>query len=913
MPAPRRSDEPSAATGAVVDTTGGGLTPQLPAPPRLARWLVRRSAPGTTREAMLGDLEEEFHGILETDGRRSALRWYWRQALRSLGPNLARRRQLSVTFSRGGGGMDGMTRDLRYALRALLRRPLFSSVIAITLGLGIGANTVILSAVNGMILRPFPFPEPDRVVGVGTAYPRNGQDLGFFENASPAEFEDVRAQATSLEDVVAFDLGNRQIAGDGLPQNVFTAFWWGDPLKTIGMAPFLGRGFTAEEVRTGSPAAMLSHRLWRQRFGADSSMVGGIIAVNGEPHELVGIVPPGVLFYGADLWTVMPVSPSAYARERRQFEILGRVREGSTLAAVNGELETIARRTEATFASALPEYTGWRMEARTWTDISVATLRPAGLVLTGAVGFLLLLVCTNVANMLLSRAQGRRREMAVRTALGAGRGRLLRQLLTESTALALAGGALGLLLAVVGIRGVRALLATVGLPLPGEVRLDAPVLVFSVVVIVATGLLFGLAPALHASRARPGATLRSEGGGATGSRSRQALQRVFVAVEVALALVLLAGGGLLVNTLMRLNRVDPGFDAAHLLTMRLTVPREKYTSDEIQALFQDLSARVEELTGVRHAAAATQVPGVAFSRRNFTAEGTTLVSGAPVPRALATVATRGYFDAVGTPIVRGRGFTPQDGPGGAPVAVLNESAARLLFPGENALGRRIRSGGPDEEERPWFEVVGIAADVHNHGLDQPPEPEVYVAQEQIGGGNQLFLLVRTEGEPGTVLPAIRDVVRAVDPEQPVYAIATAHERYAAANAPRRATAVALGVFSAFALLLAGVGIYAVVSYAVSERTREIGLRMALGAEAGRVRRLVVAQALLPVGVGIGAGLALAMLVGRGLSGLLYGISGTDPATLAIMTVLLFGVAVTASWLPARRASRLDPVRALAIE
>jgi predicted permease len=861
---------------------------------------------------MLGDMEEEFRELAEERGVRAARRWYWRQALRSAGPNLGRRRETHGPTRVGGGAMEGFGKDVRYALRAIARKPAFSAVITLTLALGIGANTVIFSAVNGMILNPFPFPDANRIVGVGTAYPRNGQDLGFFENASPAEFEDVRDQATSLEGVIAFDLGNRQIMGDGPPENVFTAFWWGDPLRTLGMDAHLGRGFTDEEVRIGAPAAMLTHRLWQQRFGADSSLVGSTIAVNGEPYTLVGVAPAGVLFYGADLWTVMPVAPSAYPRDRRQFQILGRVRRDAGLAAVDAELEAIARRTEASWGGEFPEYRGWRIEARTWTEINVASLRPAGLILTGAVGFLLLLVCTNVANMLLARAQSRRREIAVRTALGAGRGRLLRQLLTESVVLAAAGGLLGLGVAALGLTGVRAFLGSLGLPIPGEPRLDATVLAFTALVSLATGLLFGLAPALQAVRGSAGTTLRAEGGGATGSRSRQALQRVFVGVEVALAIVLLVGGGLLVSTLLQIRRVDPGFDADHLLTMRLTVPPQRYAPDETQAFFQELTRRVGALSGVRGAAAALQVPGAAFSRRNFTAEGALPRSDGPVPRALATIATNGYFDAVGIPILAGRGFADGDGPGGAPVAVLNESAARLLFPGEDPLGRRIRLGGPDEVESPWFQVVGVAADVRNRGLDLPPEAEVYALQEQFGqDANQLFLLVRTDGDPRALLPAVQDVVAGLDPEQPIYAIATARERYASGNAARRATAVFLGIFSAFALMLAAVGIYAVVSYAVTERTREIGLRLALGARAGEVRRLVVAQALLPVLIGASVGLGLAVLAGRGMAGLLYGVTGTDPATLGTVTALLLCVALVASWIPATRASRLDPLSALA--
>lgn len=805
--------------------------------------------------------------------------------------------------------MEGFVKDLATGGRALVRRPLFSLAVVVTLALGIGANALIFTAVDGTVLRPFPFPEPDRIVGVGTGYPRIGQALRWFEHASPAEFRDIARASRTLEDVAAFDLGNRRIAGDGPPTNTFTAFWWGDALRTLGMRAWLGRGFSDAEIARGDAVAVLSHRLWAERFGADSTLVGRSVSVNDHPHTVVGVAPPGVTLYGADLWTTMPVAPEEFPRDRRQFQILARIAPGATLAAVNAELDEIAGRVTREHGAEFPEYDGWQVVARTWTDINVAGVRTQALVLLAAVGFLLLLVCTNVANMLLARARGRRQELAVRTALGAGRLRLVRQLLVESGVLAAVGGALGLLLAAVGARGIRSVIALAGLPLPGEVSLDGRVVAFTALVTGGAALLFGIVPAMHAVRASTAGTLRTEGAGLTPSRSRQRIQRAFVAVEVAVALVLLVGGGLLVNTLIRVSRVDPGFDADALLTMRLTVPPERYPGDAMQLFFQDLVDEVEGLSGVEAAAATLQYPGVAFSRRNFWPEGRVDDEGT-VPRALATLTTRGYFEAVGIPLLRGRGFTPADGPGSAPVAVLNESAARLLFPGEDPLGRRVQLDGP-APEAPWFTVVGVVRDVRNVGLDTPPAPEVYASHEQAGrSSNQLFLVVRTAGEPYEALPRIRDTVRGLDPEQPVYSIATVRERFESGTGTQRALALFLGAFAAAALVLASVGIYAVVSHGVGERTREIGLRMALGARGRAIRGLVVTQALVPVAVGIVTGLVLGVLAARGLEGVLFEVSTTDPLTLAGVTLLLAGVAATAAWIPARRASRLDPVAAL---
>ncbi len=806
--------------------------------------------------------------------------------------------------------MEGWMRDVGTGIRALVRRPGFSLAVVATLALGIGANTLIFTAVDGTVLRPFPFPEPDRIVGVGTGYPRIGRDLSWFEHASPAEYRDVAGTSRTLQDLVAFDLGNRRIAAGGVPTNTFTAFWWGDALRTLEMPAWLGRGFSDRETADGDAVAVLSHRLWAERFGADSTLVGRTVQVNDEPYTVVGVAPPGVLFYGADLWLPMPIAPDEFPRDRRQFQMVGRIAPGASLEGVNAELAEITRRVAREHAAEFPEYDGWQAVARTWTDINVAGVRTQALILLGAVGFLLLLVCTNVANMLLARARGRRQELAVRTALGAGRVRLFRQLVVESAVLAGVGGAGGLLLAAWGTRGIRSVVAVAGLGLPGEVALDLRVLAFTAAVTGAAALLFGVVPAVHAVNASTAGTLRTEGAGLTPSRSRQRLQRTFVTVEVAVALVLLVGGGLLANTLVRVSRVDPGFDADGLLTMRLTVPPERYPGDAMQLFFQELVDAVEGLPEVASAAATLQYPGVAFARRNFWPEGR-VEGDAPVPRTLATLTTRDYLDVVGIPLVQGRGFTVADGPGAAPVAVVNESAARLLFPGEDPVGRRIQLEGP-AADAPWFTVVGVAADVRNVGLDTPPAAEVYASHEQAGrGSNQLFLVVRTTvDDPYDALAGIRTVVQGLDPEQPVYSVATVRERLQARNGTQRALALFLGAFAAAALVLASVGIYAVVSHGVGERTREIGLRMALGAGRGSIRGLMVGEALVPVGAGVVAGLVLGVVAARGLEEMLFGITAADPGTLAAVTVLLLAVATTAAWLPARRASRLDPVEAL---
>lgn len=886
----------------------------------LARLLVQITAPRDRAEAMVGDLEEEYAGRHRAGGSARATWWLLRQALVSVGPNLRTRMQRAhrarngsteaLGGRRGGGLASSLLQDVGSSLRTVVRRPLFSAVLVLTLAAGIGATTTVFSVVHGLVLSPFPFPQADRVVGVGNAFPRLGTGLEFFEALSPLEYLDVKENTSTLRDVVAWDMGHRQIDTEGPPRNVFTAFWWGDPLRTVGMRAYLGRSFTDEEVRTGAPVAMLSHRLWTNRFATDSSMVGGTISINGTPHTLVGIVPEGVLFFGTDLWTPMPADPLIFPRNRRQFQVMGRIRDGADLGAVNRELASVARNLEEAHAAEFEEYAGWRLEARPWAAASSGPVRTPALALLAAVGLVLLLVCANVANLLLGRAGRRRHEMAVRSALGAGRNRLLRQLLAESLLLSLAGGALGLVVASLGIRGFRGFLERTGVSMfVGDIALDGPVLAFAAAVAVGTGLLFGLVPALHAAGTGLRTHLQGEGRGGTSPASRQRIQRFFIGLETALALALLAGSGLLLNSLARLQAVDPGVDVDRVLTMRLTLPQERYAgSEEIRVFFQTLIDRTAALPGVEGAAVMNQVPPLTFSSSRVQVEGSVADSEGTLPTALTTVVTAGAFDALGVPLLAGRAFTTDDEAGSGPVAVVNQAAARRLFPDGDPIGWRFRLG--EGGEGPWLRVVGVVEDARNRGLEREPDPEVFGLLAQVPAGNQLRLVLRTSGDPTRLLPAVRQIVQEMDPDQPIYAVQTLGQAFAGQAAPRRATTVVLGLFAAFSLLLAVSGVYAVVAYAVVERTPEIGIRMVLGAAPGQVRRMVVLQALVPVLVGASAGLGLALLLGRALEGILYGVEAGDPATLAAVTAVLVGAAAAASWIPARRASRLDPSRSL---
>lgn len=806
-----------------------------------------------------------------------------------------------------------LTQDLRFALRALVQRPLFSAVVLLVLGLGLGANAVVYSAVDAIVLNPFSWPEADRVVGIGVEYPRLGRELRFFEAISAPEYADVRDQAGALEHSVAFDLGNRQITGGDMPQNLFSGFWWGDVLPVLELQPEVGRGFTGEDFGQERAVALISTQVWRSRFAADPGVVGRVVQVDGEPYTVIGVFPSSARIYGTDLWLPMWASPELMPRDRRQFNIIGRLREGAGIAQLNAELATVARRTAAEHGAAFEEYEGWRLVAATWADVNQAELRPAAFMLLGSVGFVLLLVCANVGSLLLARSVGRQREMAVRSALGAGRGRILRQLLTESLVLALLGGLLGAGLAWLGVRGVAALVPARMVPAEAGIQLNVRALGYAAALALASGIVFGFAPALTAARTQVRHVLATGGGGTTRGRAHRRLHGVFVVAEVALSVCLLFGSGLLIRSFIAARAVDPGYTYTDVLSMRLTLPWSKYEGPAIPDFFEHLAGSVEAIPGVVAATTASAPPSDTFIRRQFSREGDAPVTGdGQLPDAFVTIVASDYFETLEIPLLAGRVFDGRDVPGGAGVAVVNATMARRYFD-DQAVGKRFKLGAPDGDG-PMLEIIGVVADVKNRGVRQATAAEFYGSLQQFGASsNQHFLMVRTEAEPAAVTPAIREAVAAMDPEQPIYSIATLQQRLDDDLAVDRIAMRALGAFAVLALLLAAVGISGVVANAVGDRVREIGVRMALGADSGSVRTLIVRQALVPVVVGWIVGTALAIALGRGLASMLYEVGATDPAALAGTGAVLLGVALLASWLPARRASAIDPVRALRAE
>jgi putative ABC transport system permease protein len=801
--------------------------------------------------------------------------------------------------------------DLRYTTRIIRKNRAFSSVVVFTLALGIGANTLVYSMVDGVVLNPFPYPEPDRLVGIGSEWPRLSEELNFWETLSPAEYRDVKDQSATLEDVVMWDMGFRSVstAGEG-GESLFSGFWFDNVFPTLAMRPAAGRGFSAEELERGDPVAVVSFRYWQSRLAGDPDAIGRALHVEGEPYTLIGVMPRDAMIYAMDLWIPMGVSPDRFPRGRRAMQILARIKAPYTLEEVNAELEAISGRIEQEYGAEFTEYVDWRMQAMTWTDVNVRLVRPAALAMMAAVGFVLLIACANIASLMLARTASRRKEFAVRRALGAGRGRILRQLLTESVVLSGIGGVIG-----VGMTFAAAplMLAAIpdNLPIVLGFSVNGRALAFTAAVTVLAGIILGLAPALQGSRDSRRDTVEIERSSTTAGAKHHRLQQVFVAAEFAVALVLLVQAGLMTRSFIRMQAVDAGFDTDNILTMRITLPRSQYSSENsIHTFFDQLAERLNGLPAVRSAGVGSQFPPITFARRSFAIEGRVYQSDDELPNAYFTMVDDRYHEALGIPLVRGRMPSPQDTRNTPIVAVINEAAARRFFPNEDPIGRRLRTGTGDST-RPFVEVVGVVASVSNRGPDVDPQPELYASIRQVlGVTNQLFLVIRAERDAPNLLASVQQEVAALDPDQPVYAVRTVSEAFATLAAPRRAGALTLSAFGAFALLLAATGIYSVVSYGVSERTREIGLRMAIGASGPAVRRLIVRQAMLPVVVGGLTGLVAALAAGRAVSHFLFETSGTDVLTVATVTVVLAGFAAIASYVPARRASGLSPTVAL---
>ncbi len=806
--------------------------------------------------------------------------------------------------------MGTLGQDLRYAVRMLVKRPGFTAVAVLTLALGIGANTAIFSVVNTVLLRPLPFTEPDRLVYAQGADLRDGSHGGSI---SAPDFLDYREQTHVFERLSTFMPFSFTVTGDGsASERISGALVSHGFFETLGIMPLAGgRTFLAEEEQSGRNAvAVLSYGLWQRRYGADPKIVGKTVALNGRAVTVVGVMPAGFEYpREAQLWSPIPFkSPETSMRRAHFLRGVGRLKPGVTLSQAQADVNAVARQLEQQYPESNTNFSMGLTPLPEWT---VGEMRPTLLILLAAVGFVLLIACANVANLSLARGATRSREVAIRSALGASRGRVVRQLLTESVVMALLGGAFGLLLAMWGV-DLLVSLSPENLPRVKEVTTDWRVLGFTLLVSVLTGILFGLFPALATSKTNLTETLKE--GGRTGSGAgRQRLRGLLVVAEVALSLILLVEAGLLVKSFLRLSNVDVGFKPTNVLSMQLTLPQTGYTDPPRRsAFYEQLVGRIESLPGVQAAGAVSELPLSGQENDTFfNIEGKPAAAfGSTENDANIRGISPAYFQALGVPLLKGRFFDRRDGLEAPKVAIVNESFVKRYLPGEDPLGKYliIDFGEPFKAE-----IVGVVGGIRHSSLAQPePSAEMYVNVIQ-APSYRTNLVVRAAGDPVQLTAAIRSEVQSLDKDLPVYNVKTMEQHISESAAQPRFRTLLLGLFAGVALVLASIGIYGVISYSVTQRTHEIGLRVALGAQRRDVLRLVVWQGMRMALVGICLGIIGAFVVTRVMSSFLFGVSATDPLTFAGVALLLAGVSFLACYVPARRAAKVDPMVALRYE
>jgi len=799
--------------------------------------------------------------------------------------------------------------DIRYAFRSISRQPTFAAMALLTLVLGIGANTAIFSVVKAVLLNRLPYEKPSDLVVLWEQNPNGSPDL-----VAPLTFKDWQSQSRAIESMAAYRSLRYAFAGSPVkedPLDVPSIRATPNLFGVLGVNAMLGRTFLPEEGVPGADhVAMLSRAFWERHFGGAPSIIGRTIQLDAQPYTVVGIMAANFDFPPSDhidIWTPLSFDPNdAHGRSRkaRSLSVVGRLASGVPREQAQREMSLIASRLGATYPDS---NAGWGARVIFAQEQLVTTVRPALLLITAAVGFLLLIVCANVANLLLARISSRRTELAVRAALGAGRGQLVRQVLAESFVLSGIGGALGVLVAWAGVRFVHAL-PEGSLPRMNDVRLDAGVLLFAVVVSLVVALIFGLVPALQASRAG----LRDTVGafGTTTAVSGTRVLSALIVVEVALALVLLVGAGLMTRSFAQLMRVSPGFEPSNLLAVQVYLPQTKYKDAASRMRFyKEALGRIDGLPGVRSAAAVSALPmypvGIDFALP-FTIEGKAAPTNGEEPRADIRIATPRYFETMKIPMVKGRSIDERDLPGRPGAMVINETMARRYFPGEDPIGRVVRN------PHGTAEVVGISGDVKHYGLDGGPRAELFMPawQQPLNG---MAFVVRTASDPTNFIEPIRRSIAAIDAEQPIFDSSAMVDVVARSVFLPRISMVLLATFAALALVLAVVGIFGVVSYSVAERTREIGVRMALGANAGDTLRLVLGRSMALVAAGTVVGLIAAVALTRAITGLLYEVSPLDPIVFVGVSIVLAAAGLLASVIPARRATRVDPLVALRVQ
>lgn len=808
--------------------------------------------------------------------------------------------------------MSNLLSDIRYALRLLLKSPGFTLIAVLTLALGIGANTAIFSVVNAVLLRPLPFSDPSRLVLVveRSKYPTITVS---YEN-----YLDWRDQSHSFESMEAIFGANMTLTGKGEPERLVARRVTSGFFPLLGVSPKIGRNFTSEEDRAGgTPVAILSYGLWERRFGGSESVLGQAVTLDAQPYTVIGVLPPGFNFF-QDADVFLPFHPWAKTLpDDRNWHPgilpVARLKPGTTIQQARAEMVTISKRLEQEY----PLYnTGCSSDVILVHDQLVQSSRPALLLLLGAVSFVLLIACVNVANLLLARAAARGREVAVRTALGATRPRLVRQLLTESVLLSLLGAGLGLLLAWASLGPLLKISAS-SLPPGATVGLDSWVLAFTAGVALLTGILFGIFPALRAVKLDLRETLNESSRGSTAGPGHHRFGNMLVSLEIALALLLLVGAGLLLRSFARMQDVPPGFPADHLFVADIPVSQAAYPKSEQRYEFFDrLVERARTLPGVRSAGAATFLPvSGGGSVIHFNIQGRPPKSASDFIAAGYRAVTPGYFETLGVPLLKGRLFTAADREDGPAVCLINATMAKVYFPDIDPIGQHMQLGATPTKEIPFMEIVGVVGDVRP-GLGTDPQAEMYLPYRQADGilpVFQLSVVMRTAGDPLAETSSLRAALSQIDPNQPLVRVRTMEENMATSVSQPRFRAWLIGIFALLALLLSAVGVYGVMSYIVTQRTGEIGVRVTLGAQPQDVFRIIVGEGVRLALLGVGVGLVAALALTRLLRTFLFGISVYDPVTFIVVSVLLTGVALAACFFPARRATRVDPLVALRCE
>ena len=804
--------------------------------------------------------------------------------------------------------MSDLLQDARYGLRRMWQGPAFTLSIVLVLALGIGATTAIFSVLDAALLRPLPYPDPERLVAVHTLGPNDDSE---FPASFPA-YQDWQRATGVFADLGAYFTTTLPLTGAGEPEMLDVVQMSASVPRMLGAVPRVGRSFApAEDAPGAERVVMLSEGLWRRRFGGDPKILGRTVQLFDHPFTVIGIIPPGrrsivptslAAAREVDAWIPLRLDEERAPRDLQFLEVVGRLRPGLDFAQAQERISSFGDRLRETGV------TNNRIRLGRLERLVIGDARPLLFALAGAATMVLLIVCTNIANLLLARAAVRRREIAVRAALGAARGRILRQLLIETLLLALLGGGAGVLVARAGVAGLRAV-GPGSVPRLAEATVDARMLGFALLLSLLTGLLFGLLPALRASRADLGEVMKAGAPGAVGGSARDRLRGALIVAEVALSFALLIGAGLLIRSLDRLLAVDKGFDSERVISAFVLLPFNRYPEGHQHvAFFRELRERVAALPGVQAVAHVNDLPLTGGSNGGIGIEGRTYPPGAE-PFAWKRVASPGYFEALRTPVLAGRAFDERDAAGAPPVVVVNQAFARRYFPGESPLGKRVDFRW---EITGLQEIVGVVADAREQGLHQPAEPTVYIPFAQ-RPDEWAYLVVRTSGDPASLVPSLRQILASLDRSLPLSEVRTLEDVVSEGLAERRFALSLFGAFSALSLVLAALGLYAVISYTVVQRRQEIGIRMALGARAEHVLRSVLRQGLALSAAGVALGALAALWLGQFLSGLVFGVGTTDPATFVGVALLLVLTALVASLVPALRATHLDPASVLRSE